>query len=158
MSSAFICTVCCSRDISRGEWTFHNSYFMDAFWNLYSAIKSGLLSTCEDYWSPSLGTFVSEQTSKPLNPFFWVHAWENLSSAEGIFIIYMIYRNLFKFYMILGVHWNLWTYLCVKIYRFMTMIYEYNYHNSGCYLSSCVLLKIRHFVNMESVSVFKWVW
>jgi hypothetical protein len=31
------------------------------------------------------------------------------------------------------------------IYRFVTMVYEHNYHNSGHNLSPCFLFKMKHF-------------
>jgi hypothetical protein len=31
----------------------------------------------------------------------------------------------------------------IAIYRFVTMVYYYNYHNSGLYPSSCLLFKIQ---------------
>jgi hypothetical protein len=30
-----------------------------------------------------------------------------------------------------------------KTYKFLTMVYQYNYHTSGHYASSCLLLKIQ---------------
>jgi hypothetical protein len=43
-----------------------------------------------------------------------------------------------------------------KIYRFMTMLYWYNYHISGHYQSSCLLFKNTTFQRLDSVSVFSW--
>jgi hypothetical protein len=40
------------------------------------------------------------------------------------------------------------------IYRFVTMVYLYNYHSSGHYPSSCLLLKTRRFGDWI-VSIFK---